>query len=83
MYAIFGKEDFMSYFKPSEYDIKSAIKDVIRYGDVTVGDNYVFKDHGSYIEANVDANNSKGHVSFDIYYDSNGKITKIVPHSSN
>lgn len=70
----------MSYFKPSEYTIKNAIADIIRYGDVTVGDNYVFKDHGGYIEASVDANNADGHISFDIYYDSNGNITRVERH---
>ena len=73
----------MSYFKPSEYDIKNAILDVMRYGDVTMGDNYVFKDHGDYVEVCVDANNSKGHVSFDVYYDSNGRITNVCSHGSN
>ena len=70
----------MNYFKPSEYTIKNAILDTIRYGDVTIGDNYVFKDHGDYVEVNVDADNDKGHISFDVYYDSNGKITRIVSH---
>ena len=73
----------MGYFKPSEYELKSALLDTMKYGDVTMGSNYVFKDHGDYVEACVDANNAKGHVSFNIYYDSNGRITRVVPHSSN
>lgn len=68
-------------FKPSEYSIENAIKEAARYnGGIYVGDNYVTKDHGGYIEVNIDADNSKGHISFDIYYDENGKITKVVPH---
>ena len=70
-----------SYFKPSDYDIKSAILDTMRYGDVLMGDNFVMKDHGSYVEVNVDANNSRGHISFDVYYDENGRITHIEKHN--
>ena len=40
----------------------------------------VTKDHGDYIEVNIDADNKKGHISFDIYYDADGKITRVVPH---
>ncbi len=71
----------MSYFKPSDYSIKNAVQEAARYnGGIYVGSNYVMKDHGSYVEVNVDANNSKGHVSFNVYYDSDGKITKVIPH---
>lgn len=73
----------MSYFKPSEYDIKIAISDIMRYTSVTLGDNYVFNDHGDYIEVCVDANNKKGHIIFDIYYDATGKITSVCSHPSN
>ena len=38
-------------FKPSEYSIENAIKEAVRYnGGIYVGDNYVTKDHGDYIE---------------------------------
>lgn len=68
-------------FKPSEYSIKNAILETARYnGGIYVGDNYVTKDHGDYIEVNIDADNEKGHFSFDIYYDADGKITRVVPH---
>ena len=68
-------------FKPSEYSIEKAIKEAARYnGGIYVGDNYVTKDHGDYIEVNIDADNPKGHISFNIYYDGDGKITKVVPH---
>ena len=73
----------MSYFKPSEYTIKNAILDTMRYGDVRLGDNYVFKDHGDYVEVSVDANNAKGHISFNVYFDSNGKVTRVEPHNNN
>lgn len=69
-------------FKPSRYSIENAIKEATRYnGGIYVGGNYVTKDHGDYIEVNVDADNKKGHISFDIYYDFDGNITKIIPHN--
>ena len=67
-----------NYFRPSDYDIKNAIIDTMRYGDVYLGDNYIMKDHGDYIEVNVDANNQKGHICFDVYFSENGRITGIV-----
>lgn len=70
----------MGYFKPSEYTIKNALNESARYDGIYLGDNYVFKDHGDYIEANVDAENSKGHISFNIYYDENGRITRVEKH---
>ena len=68
-------------FKPSKYSIENAIKEAARYhGGIYIGDNYVTKDHGNYIEVNIDANNPKAHISLNIYYDDTGKITKVVPH---
>lgn len=69
-----------NYFKPSEYDIKNAIWDTMRYGDVKMGENYVMKDHGDYVEVNIDADNAKGHISFDVYFNEEGRITNIVKH---
>ena len=71
----------MGKFKPSNYSIESAVKEAARYnGGIYVGNNYVMKDHGDYIEVNVDAENKKEYVSFDVYFDDDGKITKVVPH---
>ena len=70
-------------FKPSEYEIKDAILEATRYKGIYLGDNYVMKDHGDYIEVNIDADNAKGHISFNIYYDSNGRITSVIPHNNN
>ena len=71
----------MGKFRPSSYTIENAIKEAARYhGGIYVGDNYVTKDHGDYIEVNVDADNAKGHISFDIYFDDDGRITRIEQH---
>lgn len=49
----------MGNFKPSRYDIKNALMEATRYDGIYVGDNYVTKDHGNYIEVNIDADNAK------------------------
>lgn len=66
-------------WKPSEYTVEQAIKEAVRYNGIYLGDNYVTKDHDGYIELCVDADNAKGHVSYDIYFDDNGHIHS-VPH---
>ncbi len=70
----------MNEFRPSKYSIEMAIREATRYDGIYVGDNYVMKDHGSYIEVNIDADNPKGHVSFDLYFDENGKLIRWEKH---
>lgn len=65
----------MGKFKPSSYDLEKALKEVSRYDGIYIGDNYVMKDHGNYIEVCIDADNSKQHVSYDLYFDENGKLS--------
>lgn len=74
----------MGYMKPSEYSIENAIMESARYnGGIYVGDGYITKDHGDYIEVSIDCDNPKGHDSIDLYFDENGKITRAVPHRTN
>jgi hypothetical protein len=70
----------MGYFRPSDYDIKNALMEIGRYESIYVGDNYVMKDHGDYVELNIDADNEKGHISFDLYFDDNGKLVSWNEH---
>lgn len=70
----------MGYFKPSDYQIENALKEAARYDGIYVGDNYVTKDHGDYIEVNIDADNNKGHISYDLHFDDNGNLTRWDKH---
>jgi hypothetical protein len=70
----------MGYFKPSRYQIENALREAARYDGIFVGDNYVTKDHGDYIEINIDADNSNGHVSYDLYFDDDGKLIRWEKH---
>ena len=67
-------EVFGFYFKLSSYTIENALREATCYDGICVGDNYVTKDHGYYIEVCIDADNSKGHVSYDLYFDDDGKL---------
>lgn len=71
----------MGYFKPSEYTIKNALKEAARYDGIYVGDNYVTKDHGDYIEVCIDSENSKGHVSYDLYFNDEGILIRWKKHN--
>lgn len=70
----------MGYFKPSRYTIENALREVARYDGIYVGDNYVTKDHGAYIEINIEDNNGKGHVSYNLYFDEAGKLKDWIKH---
>lgn len=71
----------MNYFKPSKYSIENAIMEIARYtGGIFVGDEYTMKDHGDYVEINIDADNEKGHVSYDLYFDEDGRLIRWEPH---
>ena len=72
----------MGYFRPSRYSIENAISEIARYeGGIYVGDNYVTKDHGDYVEICIDADNVKGHVSFNLFFDDDGNLIKWIRHS--
>ncbi len=70
----------MSKWRPSSYTIEQAIKEATRYDGIYVGSNYVTKDHGDYIEVCIDADNPKGHVSYDLYFDENGHLDHWEAH---
>ncbi len=71
------------YMDPKDYSLENQIQDMLRYGDVTTTDDgLVMKDHPnkSCVEINIPADNKKGHISYDCFYDENGKYTSFKPH---
>ena len=70
----------MAKYSPSSYTIRNALLEAARYDGIYVGDNYVTKDHGDYIEINIDADNDKGHVSYDLYFDDDGRLVRWEKH---
>lgn len=74
-------------WKPSDYTIESAFKDMLvreesiySAGDISVGDNYVTREHEDYVEINIDANTPKGHVSYDLKFDERGRLIDWKKH---
>ncbi len=68
------------------YDVRNAkitILDMLKYDAVQDEDGVIVKDMGSYLQMLVPMNNSKGHDTYEFYYNSNGRLEKIVGHSSN
>lgn len=77
----------MGYFRPSKYTIESALREMLvnenshySAGDIVVGDSYVVKDHGDFVQINVDADTPKGHVSYDLFFDEHDRLVRWEKH---
>lgn len=72
------------YFDPEKVTLEEVISRTMGTNkDVLYGDNFKMEDHprGRYVQINISAPNTpKGHISFDIPYDENGKFGKAIPH---
>lgn len=84
------------YLDPATLTLEDVISSTMGTNkDVLYGDNFKMEDHpypssrfpgaSGWVEINISApsNKDKGHISFDIPYDSNGTFGKAVPHSNN
>ena len=72
----------MSFWSVKDYSIEDALRDTPRYGGkVFADDDCVMKYHGGYVEMNIDADNDKGHVSYDLRFDSNGNLSSWDKHN--
>lgn len=72
----------MAYFNPKDYF--PTLQEWIRYGcDISWDDYSVMKNHGDYIQLMFPSSASKGHDTYDLYIDSNGRLTKVCGHSGN
>ena len=80
------------YFDPATVTLSDVISRTMGCSkDVLYGDNFKMEDHpgyssrfpdaAGYVQINISAPDySKGHISFDIPYDSNGRFGKAVRH---
>jgi len=73
-----------TYFDPATVTLEEVIKRTLGANkEQLYGDNFKMEDHPSkkYVQINIsDPSNPKGHISFDIPYDENGKFGKAVKH---
>ena len=68
------------------YDVRNAkitILDMLKYDAVQDESGVIYKDMGKYVQMLVPMKNKKGHDTYEIYFDKNGKIEKIIGHSGN
>lgn len=80
-----------NYFDPSSLSLEDVISRTMGQSkDVLYGDDFKMEDHPNssrypgyvgYVEINISSPSSyKGHVSYDIPYDSSGRFGRAVPH---
>lgn len=68
------------------YDVRNAkisILDMLKYDAVQDEDAVICKDMGGYVEMLVPMTNGKGHDTYRVYYDDNGRIEKIIGDYNN
>lgn len=68
------------------YDVRNAelsVLDMLKYDAIKDTDAVITKDMGHYVEVLVPMNNAKGHDTYRVYYNSSGKIEKIIGDSGN
>jgi len=72
------------YFDPATVTLEDVISRTMGTNkDQLYGDNFKMEDHPSkrYVQINIsDPSSPKGHISFDIPYDENGKFGKAIKH---
>lgn len=68
------------------YDVRNAkitLLDMLKYDAIQDEDGVIYKDMGRYVQMLVPMRNAKGHDTYEVYFDSNDRIEKIVGHSTN
>lgn len=72
----------MAYFNPRDYF--PTLQEWIRYGcDITWDDYSIMKNHGDYVQLMFPSSAAKGHDTYDLYHDDNGRMTKAYGHPGN
>ena len=68
------------------YDVRNAkitLLDMLKYDAVQDESGVIYKDMGAYVQMLVPMKNDKGHDTYEVYFGDNGKIEKVIGHSSN
>lgn len=70
----------------SYYDVREAklsILDMLKYDAIQDESGIIYKDMGRYVQLLVPMKNDKGHDTYEVYYDENGRIKQIIGHNGN
>ena len=68
------------------FDVKNhvlSVLDMLKYDAIQDADGVICKDMGDYVQMLVPMKNAKGHDTYEVYYDSSGKISKVQGHAGN
>ena len=85
-----GKEDKRNVRKKvteiipwwSKYTL--GLEEAAAYGaDIVWSNDSVMRGHDGYVQLVVPSSAGKGHDTYDLYYDENGRLTKAYGHSGN
>ena len=72
----------MPYFDPRKY--YPTLQEWMRYsGDIAWDECTVLKNHGNYVEIMFPSSAPKGHDSYDLYLDVDGRLIKVCGHAGN
>ena len=69
------------YLDPRQ--LKLSILDMLKYDAIQDPDGVIYKDMGDYVQMLVPMNNSKGYDTYEVYYNEDGQIIKVVGHWNN
>lgn len=68
------------------YDVRNAkltILDMLKYDAIQDECGIIYKDMGKYVQMLVPMKNEKGHDTYEVYFDDNGRIEEVRGHSGN
>lgn len=72
----------MAYFNLKNYF--PTLQEWIRYDcDITWDDYSVTKNHGDFVQIMFTSSAAKAHDTYDMYFDENGRLIKVVGHKGN
>ena len=71
----------MGTFNPKS--AKISILDMLKYDAIQDEQGIIYKDMGNYIQLLVPMKNDKQHDTYEIYYNSDGRMEKVVGHRGN
>ncbi len=68
------------------YDVSKAkisLLDILKYDAIQDADGIIIKDMDRYVQMLVPMKNDKGHDTYEVYFNDDDKIEKIVGHKTN
>lgn len=72
----------MGYFNLKDYF--PDLREWVRYGgDISWDDYSIMRNHGNFVQLMFRSSAPKGHDTYDLYLDDNGRLIKVFGHPGN